>query len=609
MEQSEFSERTSRTPSPISRRALMAALPVASAAAVLASGHRRADAASPQAAGRPVLASFEQGADSGASFQDLNGFMWFYNTYFGYKFTDITRDLDNLHGGGIRVLGFFCPYNGDMYTADGCDPLDFYSVPPQNGTIRDWVNLVAAAHQRGMKVVCYFVSIYMDPRSDYFKTAEQQYWAGDTTSREVSSFHWNENPAAPLPTLVSGPLEVSSWAYSSTAGAFYWSLWFGPGFDYNLPGNAAEVARVEEFWLNTGLDGFIWDVGHMDPALQQYQVDLPKSYTPNEKWLALERAGSATASANLAYGVTSWYNYEDDYEVNDYTRVVTGVIDADGLETALGNADFARENGCTTRAWSIYDDDRKANLIPHAYPAYSDDDVMRVQEAALLAGAGIHYGAGMYDQYIRWSPALRTNWHRVLKTINSNKALLPSASRTRVPAGSGTNVYAMYRTSADSSQTTLLIYNFNSSAADVTVDLTGTGIAANQVPIDLYNGGAGPAIAGASYTVSLPAYGFIMLQVSLAAYSSRLSAGADRSHRPPRPGRRSGRPGCPCRSARAPPLRSLRSSAPPPLRPSRPSRPSHPPVPPGPGPSSPACPLRPCRPRLPRRPRQEQQRH
>jgi hypothetical protein len=36
--------------------------------------------------------------------------MWFYNTYFGYKFADITRDLDNLKRDGIRVLGFFCPY-------------------------------------------------------------------------------------------------------------------------------------------------------------------------------------------------------------------------------------------------------------------------------------------------------------------------------------------------------------------------------------------------------------------------------------------------------------------------------------------------------------------
>jgi hypothetical protein len=498
------------------RRAVMAGLPLGAALA-LASGKHQTGTASRQPASRPELAAYEQAPGNDTSFQNLNGFMWFYSTYFGYKFTDITRDLGNLYRDGIRILGFFCPYDGDLYTADGCDPLDFYSVPPQNGTIQDWENLVAEAHRHGMKVVCYFVTIYMDPRSSYFKTAEQQYWAGDLTSREVSSFHWNENPAAPLPTLVSGPPEVSSWAYSAAAGAFYWSLWFGPGFDYTLPGNTAEVARIEEFWLDTGLDGFIWDVGLMNPALQQYQIDLPKSYTPNDKWLALERADSTDASTNLAYGLTCWYNYEDDYSVNDYTRVVTGAIDADGLETALSNADFARENGCTTRAWSIWGDDRKANLLPHTYPTYPEDDVMRVQEAALLAGAGIHYGAGMYDQYIRWSSALRSKWHQVLRAVNANKALLPSASRARVPAGSGPNVYAMRRTSADGTQAALLVYNFNATAATVTVDLAGTGIGASQIPKDLYNGGTGPAVNGTSYPVSLPAYGFAMLQVSLPA--------------------------------------------------------------------------------------------
>jgi hypothetical protein len=511
MGQSDFNEEisgASRMPG-VTRRSVMLALPLGSALA-LASGQHRTDPGNSQAS----LTAYEQGSGDNIAFQDLNGFMWFYSTYFSYKFTDIARDLDNLYRDGIRILGFFCPYNGDMYTADGCDPLDFYSVPPQNGTIEDWRNLVTQAHLRRMKVVCYFVNIYMDSRSSYFKTAEQQYWAGDLTSREVSSFHWSDIAEAPLPTLVSGPPQVSSWAYSSTADAFYWSLWFGPGFDFDLPGNAAEVGRIEEFWLDTGLDGFIWDVGLMNPALQQYQIDLPKSYTPNAKWLTLERAAASAASTNLEYGLTCWYNYEDDYLVNDYTRVVTGAIDTDGLEAALANADFARENGCTTRAWSIWDDDRKTNLIPHTYPTYANDEVMRVQEAALLAGAGIHYGAGMYDQYIRWSDTLRANWHRVLQTVNDNKALLPSASRTRVPAGSGSNAYAMQRTSADGTQTALLIYNFNDAAASVTLDLTGTGISTNQVPQDLYNGGTGSAIDGTSYTVSLPAYGFSMLQVS-----------------------------------------------------------------------------------------------
>jgi glycosidase len=462
----------------------------------------------------------EQGGDhhepaKSSSFQNLNGFMWYYNTYFGYKFTDIKKDLPNLKRRGIRVLGFFSPYQGDPHQCDGCDPLDFYSVPPQNGTIQDWKDLVSAAHRKDMKVVAYFVNIYMDANSNFFKTAEQQYAKGDRTSREVSSFRWTTNPADPLPRLQNGPPQWSKWEYSTTAGAYYWKLWFGPGFDFDWPGSRAELDRVEKFWLDTGLDGFMWDVGRLDPAFQHHSVDLPKSYTPNEKWLTFERGGAASADAFHAFGLNAWFNYRDDDTTNDYTRIVDGTVDANGLEAGLANADHARSLGATTHTWSIWGDEEVENLIPHTYPTYPNDDVMRVQEAALLAGAGIHYGAAMYDQYIRWSPILRTNWEKVLQTVNDNEALLPSADRARVPAGSDPKAYAMRRTSEDGRQTALLIYNFNSTAANVTVDLTGTGISTrNQTPKDLYNGGKGPAINGTSYTVTLPAYGFKMLEVS-----------------------------------------------------------------------------------------------
>ncbi|HEY0688515.1 MAG TPA: alpha-amylase family glycosyl hydrolase [Kribbella sp.] len=474
-------------------------------------GEHRADAV-----GQPGAIIHDRTPGHGSSdFQNLNGFMWFYNTYFGYKYKDITKDLDHLKRSGIRVLGFFSPYHGDVNSCLGCDPLDYYSVSPQNGTLQDWKELVAAAHREDMKVVAYFVNIYMDSQSQFFKTAEQQYARGDRTSREVSSFRWTTNPADPLPTLRMGPPSASSWEYSPTAGAYYWKLWFGPGFDFDLPGSVAEVARIEKFWLDTGIDGFMWDVGRTDARFKSSAVELPKSYTSNDKWLTFEISNSANAAAYKDFGLTSWFNYKDDFgnTINDYTRVVNGAIDANGLEAALKNSDYARSVGATTYAWSISGDDLETNLIPHTYPSYSDDEVMRVQEAALLAGSGILYGSFMYDQYIHWSPTLRTNWEKVLRAVNDNKALLPSASRVRVPAGSDPEVYAMRRTSEGGEQTALLVYNFNNTATNVTVDLTNTGITTKQKPRDLYNGGKAPAIGGTSYTVSLPAHGFAMLEV------------------------------------------------------------------------------------------------
>jgi len=493
---------------------LRATLAAAAAGALLITG---AVTASAPASASQTTASVQttKPQQKSTDFQNLNGFMWFYNTYFGYKYSDITKDLDHLKSSGIRVLGFFSPYNGDKTQCDGCDPVDFYDVSPQNGTIQDWKKLVAEAHKRGMKVVSYFVNIYLDANSAFFKKAEQQYAAGDRTSREVSSFTWTTNPADPLPTLAMGPPWASSWEWSATAGAYYWKLWFGPGFDWNNAGSQAEVARIEKFWLDTGIDGFMWDVGRLDPRFQAAAVNIPKTYTKSDKWLTFEVNDSANAAAYKDFGLTSWFNYKDDFDttINDYTRLVNGDINADGLEAALKNTDYARSVGATTYAWSISGDEEEANLIPHSYPTYANDDVMRVQEAALLAGSGVLYGSAMYDQYIRWSPTLRANWEKVLRTVNSAKALLPAASRDRVPAGTDPKVYAERRTSEDGKQTALLVYNFNPTPTTVTVDLSGTGIDLHQNPKDLYNGGKGAKINGANYSVTLPGYGFTMLDV------------------------------------------------------------------------------------------------
>jgi len=49
-----------------------------------------------------------------------------------------------------------------------------------------------------------------------------------------------------------------------------------------------------------------------------------------------------------------------------------------------------------------------ANLIPHVYPAYSNDEVMRVQEAALLAGLKSASGDAVVtiDSDLQHPPAL-----------------------------------------------------------------------------------------------------------------------------------------------------------------------------------------------------------
>jgi hypothetical protein len=65
----------------------------------------------------------------------------------------------------------------------------------------------------------------------------------------------------------------------------------------------------------------------------------------------------------------------------------------------------------------------------------------------------------------------------------------------------------------DGSVKALVILNLQGTSQSITVNLTHTDIGTSQIPVDLLTGGAGPAITSASYTVTLPAYGFTVLGV------------------------------------------------------------------------------------------------
>ncbi len=437
-------------------------------------------------------------------FKDLNGVMWFYSSSENIKFNDITSKLDELKVNGVRVVVIYSPYHGDRNKWLGCAPVNFYEVSPQNGTMQDFLNLVNGAHARGMKVVSYFTNIFIVKGSPFFQTAARQYKAGQHTAREASAVHWSTNPKAPLPKPAAvvpergqqgqqdGP---SQWLYSSEAGAYYWSIWNAVAFDFDLPGARAEVEGVMKFWLDIGLDGFMFDAGIPDTRVKYVMADLLKTYTKTDKWLTFESAESEEAETMNRFGLTSWFNLADDDEANDYTNVLKGKSSMDALEQAFKRRDQARKMGKLTHAWT---------------PIEGTEQV--VQEAAVLAGGGILYGPATYADYKTWSAVDKKNWGQVMAAVNDNKSLLPSASRKRLPTIGNQRVFAMKRVSEDHSQTALLIYNFRNTATDVEVDLRNAGISTSQMPRDLLGGTAAP-INGASYKVNVPAYGFKFLSV------------------------------------------------------------------------------------------------
>jgi hypothetical protein len=447
------------------------------------------------------------GDDPGATFADVNGVMWFYTTSNDTRFTDLAASLDDWKARGIRVIGIYSPYFGEKEEWLGAAPRDFYATPPQCGTVDDFRALVTAAHARGMKVIAFMGFHSIDERSELFATAEAQYRDGDRTSPEVSAFHWTSDASAATPT--PAPFGPSQWKPSQTAGASYWALWDNAGLDVNLPGARRVIDDAIAFWLDTGLDGYMLDSGVVAPEFIARWVEPPLTRT-DDFWLTFESTQAWNAADYDGFGLTAWFAFEDNDYANTYSRVVMPeqeegeqAIDADGLEEELAAVGWARERGKLTHAWSV---------LERPYP----DERMRVQEAALLAGAGVMYGAPMYDEhYVGWPAATRTAWEAVLVAVNDHPALRPSAPRERLGAtasGATGPVYAMLASAADGDAAALLVYNFGDTPTNVTVSLAGADLGPTT-PVDLLTGEDATPIGGDTYTVQLDAYGFAMLGI------------------------------------------------------------------------------------------------
>lgn len=133
----------------------------------------------------------------------------------------------------------------------GYDANDLYRVERDYGTADDFKAFVAAAHQRGVRVLIDIMLNHVSSEHPAFKEALR-----DTSSQYRQWFRWSD-------TL--GPLNKwggQNWHRSPARNEYYYAFfWQGmPDLNYEHPAALAEMQRVATFWLTEmGVDGFRLD--------------------------------------------------------------------------------------------------------------------------------------------------------------------------------------------------------------------------------------------------------------------------------------------------------------------------------------------------------------
>ncbi|MGH2385099.1 MAG: alpha-amylase family glycosyl hydrolase [Candidatus Limnocylindria bacterium] len=190
----------------------------------------------------------------------------------------ITDRLDYLAWLGVDAI-WIAPFYPSPMADFGYDVSDHTDVAPLFGSLADFDALLAAAHERGIRVLVDYVPNH---------TSDQHPWFVESrSSRDNPRRDWyvwrdpgpNGEPPNNWISMFAGP----AWERDETTQQFYLHTFLAEQPDLNWRNPATRVAMfdVARFWLDRGVDGFRIDVAPMvmkDPELR----DNPPNPSPNE---------------------------------------------------------------------------------------------------------------------------------------------------------------------------------------------------------------------------------------------------------------------------------------------------------------------------------------
>jgi maltose alpha-D-glucosyltransferase/alpha-amylase len=171
-------------------------------------------------------------------------------------FRGLQQKLDYLRELGVTAL-WLLPFYPSPLRDDGYDIADYCSVHKSYGTLDDFKSFLAAAHDRGIRVIIEMVLNH---------TADQHPWFQEArSSRNNPKRNWyvwsDTDDRYRDARIIFLDTELSNWAWDPVSKSYYWHRFFShqPDLNYDDPEVREAMWNVMKFWLDIGVDGFRLD--------------------------------------------------------------------------------------------------------------------------------------------------------------------------------------------------------------------------------------------------------------------------------------------------------------------------------------------------------------
>ncbi|MBM7655271.1 alpha-glucosidase [Neobacillus cucumis] len=185
----------------------------------------------------------------------------------------IISKLDYLKDLGIDVI-WICPIYQSPNHDNGYDISDYRAIMKQFGTMEDFDELLAQAHERGLKIIMDLVINHTSDEHPWFIESRSSL---DNPKRDY--YIWRKGKNGGPPNNWESYFSGSVWEYDETTEEYYLHLYTKnqPDLNWENENVIRDVEEMVRWWLDKGVDGFRMDaIAHIVKA-----ENLPDAPNPN----------------------------------------------------------------------------------------------------------------------------------------------------------------------------------------------------------------------------------------------------------------------------------------------------------------------------------------
>ncbi len=172
-------------------------------------------------------------------------------------FRGLTAHLDHIQDLGATAV-WLLPFYPSPLRDGGYDIADYTGINTEYGGMRDFRRFVAAAHDRGLRVITEVVINHTSDQHEWFQRSRH----AKPGSKWRDFYVWSDtNRRYADARIIFTDFESSNWTWDPVAGAYFWHRFYShqPDLNFDNPAVHDAVLKVVDFWLGLGVDGLRLD--------------------------------------------------------------------------------------------------------------------------------------------------------------------------------------------------------------------------------------------------------------------------------------------------------------------------------------------------------------